>query len=81
MSKDYDVNLTIMRWGSAEEKATDQIIGQIASLNYDHITLVFDVYAPSEAKPNSKLTIESKTTIFGKTHGGICKYCERCLGT
>jgi hypothetical protein len=76
--KDYDVNITIMRWGALDAK-TDRMIGQIASADYEAVTLVFE-YALNTQQVQ-RLTINTGTHIFDKWRAlgywSPCTYCSR----
>ena len=76
--KDYDVNITIMRWGALDAK-TDRMIGQIASADHESVTLVFEYALNTQLV--QRLTINSGTHIFGKWrergYRSPCTYCSR----
>lgn len=76
--RDYDVNITIMRWGALDTK-TDRMVGQIASADYEAVTLVFE-YALN-TQQIQRLTINTGTHIFGKWrergYWSPCTYCSR----
>lgn len=75
---DYDVNITIMRWGSLDA-TTDHMVGQIATKDIEAVSLVFE-YAVN-TQQTQRLTINTGTHILGqwkeRNWWSPCTYCYR----
>jgi len=77
-----EVSVVIMRWGTISDgggvgkNAIDRIVGQVASDNVTHITLIFES-APQAGKI-TRLTVKTPVQRYtdGKSQGSTCKNCN-----
>lgn len=77
LERDYAVSMPILRWGTLGDGQNDQLVGQIASDRHREVTLVFNLYAPTERNPVYRMTLVSRTHLLGaSTQDRYCAVCH-----